>query len=654
MDQEGGSLNVNAGPHNPFTVQEKPIQQPAYKQQQFSTPYPSNPKFNSKPSEMYKQKSPHMKKMDPTATVNVYSQPAPKPMGLSTTVSPYLPFGMSHYDPAGFPKFYNPYGPELKSQYYNVGGEHAIPIGFIKNYNIFADNIRDYQTRMLPIIYQDSIPMRGAKHDLTTLSERILLWEYVKNNLVSYEEGEEGCMNSNRGINLMRQLKYLSPHPVNYNVLYTNPLQGLRNGLRIYRSCYPITVDRRNQTICQKDSIGIHIRFYKSSHFDETMRVQDDNKINDMKRELEFYRWVRNNILLKKVCPNFIMLYTYNNCFTCDEPFNTLDKSKIVRPMAAPFTLNMKPTGVLKSFPKTDSKCLVVITEAPNMNLLEWMTNERSYAFNKKTQNNYGYHTEEVWYSIYFQIWAALYTLEKNQIYINNFGYDNIWIKVIPEVGYWEYVINGLTYYVPNCGFLVMIDCSFQEKATNVEKPSIISPILFGKTQYTNKSNISELIKDMWSNIINDDPFGRGYVNASVRLPPTNIISMIHKCASSKISSSDKFEKFMCKFLHNRIGQPLLHTEMSSFDIGSTVYLDLLNYRRGELVVYMDDVNSHTYVWGLYLGNNELYLGENRNKEVISESDIRKSNLSTVTQSNINTEFIIDLGVAPLARYNLE
>ena len=98
MDQEGGSLNVNAGPHNPFTVQEKPIQQPAYKQQQFSTPYPSNPKFNSKPSEMYKQKSQHMKKMDPTATVNVYSQPAPKPMGLSTTVSPYLPFGMSHYD----------------------------------------------------------------------------------------------------------------------------------------------------------------------------------------------------------------------------------------------------------------------------------------------------------------------------------------------------------------------------------------------------------------------------------------------------------------------------------------------------------------------------------------------------------------------------
>ena len=65
----------------------------------------------------------------------------------------------------------------------------------------------------------------------------------------------DSCLNHNGGINLLRQLKYLSPHPVNYSLLYTNPLHGLRKGIRIYRSCYPITTDRGNRTICYKNSL---------------------------------------------------------------------------------------------------------------------------------------------------------------------------------------------------------------------------------------------------------------------------------------------------------------------------------------------------------------------------------------------------------------
>ena len=117
-------------------------------------------------------------KDDSTATINVYSQPQPRPQGIPINQSPYLPFSMSHHNPSGFPKLYNPYGPKLNDSFYDIGGEHALPIGFIKNYNIFADNIHDYQTKMMPIIYEDSIPMRGAKHELTTLSERILLYVY--------------------------------------------------------------------------------------------------------------------------------------------------------------------------------------------------------------------------------------------------------------------------------------------------------------------------------------------------------------------------------------------------------------------------------------------------------------------------------------------
>lgn len=648
-DQDGGSLNIETDPNNPFKIQQKPIipvhTQPQYSSKPANTGYPK-----PSPADMYKANNPILKK-DPTTTINLYPPvPPPKPTGIKLASSPYLPFSISDLNPSGFPKLYNPYGPELNSQYYNQGGEHAIPIGFIKNYNIFTDNIRDYQTKYLPILYEDSIPMRGAKHQLTTLSERILLYEYIKNNLVSYEEGEEGCMNNNRGINLLRQLKYLSPHPVNFNVLYTNPLQGLRTGLRIYRSCYPLTTDRANKTLCQKGSLSLHIRFYNKNYFEkELLPKQLTNKISDMARELEYYRWIRTNILLKNICPNFVMIYTYNNCMSCNEPFNELDKSKIVRPMPSPFTLNMKATDYLKSpaFPKLDKQCLVVITEGCDINILEWMTNKREYAFNKRTQTNIGYYPEDVWYSIYFQIFAALHVLEKNKIYIKDFGYDNIWIKKIPEVGYWKYIINNITYHVPNKGWLVLIDCSYKSNIGNMQLPGIISNTLFNDTE---DKSISE--NPMWKNIINKDPFGRGFVNASVRLPPSNILSMISK--ASEILEKDKsitdnlFLETMSRYLHNRIGTSINYQEHKFVD-NASAYIDTINYNKGELVCYIDD-SQQQQKFALYLGNNKLIFNVNSKiKENISSSEIKKLT-GPINQRN---SAITDLSKPPLATYSM-
>ena len=41
-------------------------------------------------------------------------------------------------------------------------------------------------------------------------------------------------------------------------------------------------------------------------------------------------------------CPNFTWIYTWNDCTSCNEQFNSYDKSKIIRPMQSQFTLNMK------------------------------------------------------------------------------------------------------------------------------------------------------------------------------------------------------------------------------------------------------------------------------------------------------------------------
>src|SRR5699024_6990050 len=79
-----------------------------------------------------------------------------------------------------------------------------------------------------------------------------------------------------------------------------------------------------------------------------------------------------------------------------------------------------------------------------------------------------GYHNPNVWFSILFQIVAGLYALQINGIYIHGMTLqDNIYIKDLRIKGnmggYWKYIIDGITYYIPNYGFLVMIDTNYKD-----------------------------------------------------------------------------------------------------------------------------------------------------------------------------------------------
>lgn len=598
-------------------------------------------------------------KSDETAQINIYPSKRPhpvKPEDIFSNQSLYLPFGVSNFNPSGFPKFFDPYGPKLNDQYYKMGGEHAMPVGFIKNYNIFTDNIRDYQTKVLPILYADSIPLRGASHTYKTIDERKFLYEYVKANLVSYEEGEEGCMNGNNGINLLRQLKRLSYDPVNYNILYTNPLQGLEPGLRIYRSCYPITTDRQKITICAKGSVGLHIKFYDKNYYDE---IAIKTKIRNQTQkyyELEkaYYIKIRDEIILKNICPNFVLMYTHYNCNRCNEPFKELDKRKIRQPMQNQFTLNMNPQDILKQKKKSIidvKKCLIILTESPNQNLLQWMENTRTYGVNKRMQTQYGHHTETEWKSFYFQLFAALYTLQCKDICINNFNYDNIMIKILDsKTGYWIYTIDGIDYYIPNCGFIVQIDCGFQYKNSDEEFHISIG------------ESTSDYRKNIWDKVINNDPFGIGIYNANIVPPPANILDLIHNINKNKnkIFQESKidsilFYKYFSDFLHNRKGTDVLQNELNSCIIDVTEYNDFNSYNVGEMVVYIDELN--TYKWSIYLGKiNEDYAVclENNNIKNVTESDIRKSKLTTIIQDlHTNYDIFVNFNEAPLARYEL-
>jgi hypothetical protein len=68
-------------------------------------------------------------------------------------------------------------------------------------------------------------------------------------------------------------------------------------------------------------------------------------------------------------------------------------------------------------------------------------------------------HSIELWYNAYFQITTAIYTLQKyfNMTHLDLHS-DNILVKKVKLSGYWSYIINGITYKVPNLGYIFYIN----------------------------------------------------------------------------------------------------------------------------------------------------------------------------------------------------
>jgi serine/threonine protein kinase len=66
---------------------------------------------------------------------------------------------------------------------------------------------------------------------------------------------------------------------------------------------------------------------------------------------------------------------------------------------------------------------------------------------------------DEVILSILFQILFAIACIQlKYGLFHNDIKKENILVKVIPSGGYWEYNVNGVTYQVPNYGYMVALN----------------------------------------------------------------------------------------------------------------------------------------------------------------------------------------------------
>jgi hypothetical protein len=113
-------------------------------------------------------------------------------------------------------------------------------------------------------------------------------------------------------------------------------------------------------------------------------------------------------------------------------------------------------------------KSLVSLTEAPNYNLLEWGSPKYEVYGTISKMIATGHHNEKEWDSIIFQIIYACAVLQKHKIHFSNFSVtNNVFIKDLykhpSETKHWLFKVNGVEYYVPNYGYLVVIDSRYTD-----------------------------------------------------------------------------------------------------------------------------------------------------------------------------------------------
>jgi hypothetical protein len=509
-------------------------------------------------------------------------------------------------------------------------------------------------------IYENILPGKENKFTATTIGERLQMYDYIRQMLIKIEEGEDISIDSDGHNSLMSYIKFMELNPNYYSPIYSNPYKGLPFGLLIYRSCFPISMDQTSQSVvCSKNSIGLNIRLYALSYaeyFSYKLR-QPIYKEYDVWRELAYYEYIRENIIKKKRSPNFPLLYAFflspnrkinffslkSKCLTQKdvlskehrdfvEIHNAYSKIKPSNEKIRPMTLPDAAQKVIAKLPdEMDPKLqaysgtvLILITEAPHHNLYQWASRIYETEGIVRKMISHGYHDENVWMGVIFQIVSGLYIMQLHGIYMRNMTIeDNVYIKDLQTGGkargYWKYIIDGISYYVPNYGYVVYIDSNFKdifppgrtfEKCKREYK--IYTNNIIGKKY--RMQDIHRKVFENYRNIINTNAFTKEHTQNNVNKPPEKIIKLLNVMMEDPETNLGKvISKYFCPLMNNRIGTLLKDTEVPHIREISR------QFKRGEMAIEV--VEEQIYKWCLFLESKKDGIVEIITKEKPDTSD---------------------------------
>lgn len=628
---------------------------------------------------------------------NVFKQPAEQKRPIDDNVKSLIDQGIY---PSPYVPVQNPYMPMGGPFQWMYGIREQLPI--IKKYNISISNANGDLVKMHNI-FEDALPQVNGivQKTLTTISERSIILQYLRSIFVRHTDGEDisiGDKATNTGqrtelTNLLSHIKLMDINPYHFSRITNNPYKTLPDNFLMFKSCYPIRVDQYNSNVqCALDNIGVNIRIYQMRVMDITankLGFHLSKKDCDLWREIAYYEFVREQIIKPKVCPNFVMIYSWYITLKSGVDFAKLKKLKhdkntnvvandinigiqnrmlkedlmnnIVMNNVVEFgkiknnvqtldhenknknsnslqiykvnvntkNINVSASTVLNEADLKNvnvdlptNKCIVSITEAPNNNLFDWST--RSYSVDLgpiKKMIQTGYHDLKVWQSILFQLLAALYTMYINKIAINEMCIENnIFIKDLARdennIGYWKYKVCGIDYYIPNYGYILLIDSKYNEVSGGINNVLLTNPLkitykhkIYSKifdddipgtsgVDYVDSMNIENMKR-----IFDYNNFSNGFTSAGGIKPPPEIISMITEISNhinNGTSFKDLFLLTQSHFLHNRIGTIVKDIEKDQ------LVKDNFNFRPGNIIAHKFTGVEDSYTWALYLGQQTI------------------------------------------------
>ncbi len=510
----------------------------------------------------------------------------PNTFVLGEVPTPYYP--PQYYAQTGLPPYMGQHlvGDLAKNPYY-------VPT-IVQQLNIGTGGPTSVNHEIVNHVYEDYMPEEVIIGGMTTLESRIKINNFIRNNLFDSRDGD--YIGVGPGDNtILSKIRFLDLNPFRTGV---NPYTGLPKNFLLYRTCYPIRREiNSSATSCAKNSTGINVRIYKFEDADLTAwksATPTDRMNSEIVRDFEYYRYISNEVVSKKKSPHFVNMYGWYNSENTKIDWAQLDRIRNQKTLP----------NVTKIFDKSNKdQALMLLTESPNYNLIEWGKTQRQQIGTIKQQIRTGYHSKDEWYSILFQIMHALAVLQSDGLFFNDINVaDNIFIKdvYVPQgnVKYWRYIIYGYEFYVPNTGSLVMFDSSYKDIPDAGKRK--VGGTRFGDGDWDTTKNGAF---KMFADIMDGEKLYPQTGDVKTYLPEKEIQDLVNKIKTEITTDSEKIivnyiKKYMKQFIHSRVGTYLKDNE-AKLNIRRN---DSSEFRKGEMVVH--EVDANTYKFVLFSGIN--------------------------------------------------
>lgn len=531
-----------------------------------------------------------------------------------------------------------------------------------KIYNISLSNpLGDYTA--INRIYEDVLP--GAPYNFTSLTifERKQIIDFIRNSILEHNDGEEMAIAGGSN-SLLSFIKILEVNPYVSN---KNAFTALARNFLLYRGGYPIRFQEKSKTIgLAKPSIGVNIRLYKMTVGEYRCRKINENINADdfnLWRELKYYDWVKNDIVSRKISPNFVMPILYKLDSNSKIDWNKLegikkdymlscvnnaliendrkinDKHKMVKEelfinknygslkhylpsfISRVKRLGESPLGIKNPLDKINPEkldltddcghILVLLTESPNTSLLQWARTIYEKNGTVKKMISSGYHTPDVWRSVLFQLVYAFAVLQEKEVYINNMSLENnFFIKDIfsdaNAVGSWIYKVNDVDFYVPNYGYVLQVDSYYTDIKIDESFTKSIIPFeqkykIYSPLFKDYKSDvIKPLIFKQFKSMIDPMNFGDSFkLNGGV-VPDESVLNLLKNMLNNpQTNIRDYLITFFGDYIHNRVGTLLTKNEKENINI-----LTKPVFIKGKLMAYQKRYQE--FEWVIYYEDSGL------------------------------------------------